>query len=73
MIICTTNAIEKLYSKIRKAVPGLRVLLSDKAAGKLNDRVLQNVEAKWNQPPINWHQAEVQIVINFQDTFRVTD
>jgi len=73
MIICTINAIEKLYSKIRKAVPGLRVLSSDKAAGKLIYRVMQKVEAKWIRPPINWHQAEFQIAINFQDKIRVTD
>ncbi len=73
MIICNTNAIEKLYSKIRKSVPGLRVLPSDKAAAKLIYRVLQKVKAKWIRPPLNWHSAEFQIAINFQDRFRVTD
>ncbi len=72
-IIYTTNAIESLHSQVRKAVHKRGHFPSDKAATKLIYLALRNVEAKWKNPPIYWHQAKPQFAIHFEDRFVVTD
>jgi transposase-like protein len=72
-IIYTTNAIESLHSQVRKAVHKRGHFPSDKAATKLIYLALRNVEAKWKNPPIPWHQAKAQFAIHFEDRFVVTD
>lgn len=46
---------------------------SDKAACKLIYLVLQQVEARWTQPPIAWQQAKAQFAIHFEQRFVVSD
>jgi transposase-like protein len=72
-IIYTTNAIESLHSQVRKAIHKRGHFPSDKAASKLIYLALKNIEAKWKNPPISWHQAKAQFAIHFGDRFVVTD
>lgn len=68
-IIYTTNAIEGLHSRVRKAVRVRGHFPSDEAALKLIWLVLRNVAAKWKSPPVIWHQVKAQFVIQFGDRF----
>jgi putative transposase len=72
-IIYTTNAIEGLHSRVRKAVQLRGHFPSDEAATKLIWLVLRNVAAKWKMPPIVWQQVKVQFAIQFGDRFIVTN
>lgn len=71
-IIYTTNQIESLHSRVRKAVQ-LRHFPSDEAATKLIWLVLRNVASKWVRPPRFWNNVQAQFAIHFGDRFRVTD
>jgi putative transposase len=72
-IIYTTNAIESLNSQVRKAVRNRGHFPNDRAAAKLIYLALRNIEAKWKNPPIAWHQAKAQFAIHFEDRFVVID
>jgi transposase-like protein len=41
---------------------------SDKAASKLIYLALRNIEARWKNPPIPWHQAKAQFAIHSRPT-----
>ena len=34
---------------------------------------LRNIEAKWKNPMIAWHQAKAQFAIQFEERFTLTD
>lgn len=72
-IIYTTNAIESLHSQVRKAVRNRGHFPSDRAASKLIYLALRNIEAKWKNPMIAWHQAKAQFAIQFEERFTLTD
>ncbi len=72
-IIYTTNAIEALHSRVRKAVQVRGHFPSDEAATKLIWLVLRNVASKWVRPPRFWNEVRAQFAIHFGDRFRVTD
>jgi putative transposase len=72
-IIYTTNAIEALHSRVRKAVQVRGHFPSDEAATKLIWLVLRNVAAKWIRPPRFWNEVRAQFAIHFGDRFRVTN
>jgi putative transposase len=72
-IIYTTNQIESLHSRVRKAVQVRGHFPSDEAATKLIWLVLRNVAAKWIRPPRFWNDVRSQFAIHFGDRFRVTD
>ena len=72
-IIYTTNQIESLHSRVRKAVQVRGHFPSDEAATKLIWLVLRNVAAKWIRPPRFWIDVRAQLAIHFGDRFRVTD
>jgi len=72
-LIYTTNAIESLHSRVRKAVQVRGHFPSDEAAMKLIWLVLRNVAAKWQRPPIIWSAVKAQFAIQFGDRFIVTD
>jgi putative transposase len=72
-IIYTTNAIEGLHSRVRKAVQVRGHFPSDEAAMKLIWLVLRNVAAQWKMPPVFWHQVKAQFAIEFGDRFIVTN
>ena len=46
---------------------------NDRAAAKLIYLALRNVEAKWKNPPIYWHQAKPQFAIHFEERFVIVE
>ena len=72
-IIYTTNAIEGLHSRVRKAVQVRGHFPSDEAALKLIWLVLRNVAARWKSAPIYWHHVKTQLAIHFGERFLVTN
>lgn len=72
-IIYTTNAIEALHSRVRKAVQLRGHFPSDEAATKLIWLVLRNVASKWGRPPMFWPSICAQFAIHFGNRFCATD
>ena len=71
-IIYTTNAIEALNSKLRRAVRARGHFPSDEAATKLLYLVLNRAAADWKRPPREWVEARTQFAITFGERFRVS-
>ena len=72
-IIYTTNAIESLNAQVRKAVRVRGHFPSEEAPAKLIWLVLRNVQARWENPPITWQAAKVQLAIEFEERFLLSD
>ena len=72
-IIYATNAIERLNSSVRKAVPHRGHFPNDAAATTLIDLALRQVEDKWAGTPIAWHDAKRQFAIKFGERFTMGD
>ena len=68
-MIYTTNAIEALNSKLRRAVRTRGHFPSDDAAGKLLYLVLNHIQADWNKPPREWFQAKTQFAVLYGERF----
>ena len=68
-IIYTTNAIEALNAKLRRAVKIRGHFPTDEAATKLIYLVLRNATAEWKMPPREWTEAKSQFAIVFEDRF----
>lgn len=68
-IIYTTNAIEALNAKLRRAVRTRGHFPSDEAATKLLYLVLRQVAVEWKMPPREWSQAKTQFAIMFDERF----
>jgi putative transposase len=68
-IIYTTNAIESLHSRLRKAVRVRGHFPSDEAASKLLFLVLREVSLGWKMAPREWNAARTQFAIMFGDRF----
>jgi putative transposase len=68
-IIYTTNAIEALNSKLRRAVKIRGHFPNDDAAMKLIFLVLRDVSAQWKMQPREWTEAKTQFAIQFQERF----
>jgi putative transposase len=64
-ILYTTNAIEALNSKLRRAVRARGHFPSDKAATKLLFLVLNRSEKEWIMPPREWAMAKSQFAVLF--------
>ena len=69
-IIYTTNAIEALNSKLRRAVRARGHFPNDEAALKLLFLVLNRSEKEWKMPPREWAMAKSQFAILFADRFQ---
>ncbi|HBF30889.1 IS256 family transposase [Rhizobium sp.] len=69
-IIYTTNAIEALNSKLRRAVRARGHFPTDEAATKLLYLVLNRSEKEWKMPPREWAMAKSQFAILFADRFQ---
>lgn len=69
-MIHTTNAIEALNSKIRRAVRTRGHFPGDDAAMKLLYLVLNHAAEEWKRPPREWFEAKTQFAIIFGDRFR---
>ena len=68
-IIYTTNAIEALNAKLRRAVRTRGHFPTDEAALKLLYLVLNLAEKEWKMPPREWAMAKAQLAILFEDRF----
>jgi transposase-like protein len=68
-IACTTNAIEALNSKLRRAVRARGHFPSDEAATKLLYLILSRSEKEWKMPPRGWSMAETQFAVIFGERF----
>ena len=68
-IIYTTNAIEALNSKLRRAVRTRGHFPSDDAAAKLLYLVLNHAANDWKRPPREWFEARTQFAVIFGDRF----
>lgn len=68
-IIYTTNAIEALNAKLRRAVRARGHFPTDDAATKLLFLVLRDTVREWKMPPREWFEAKTQFAIMFDDRF----
>jgi len=68
-ILYTTNAIEALNSKLRRAVRARGHFPSDEAALKLLFLVLNRAEKEWTMPAREWCMAKAQFAILFGERF----
>ena len=68
-IVYTTNAIEALNAKLRRAVKIRGHFPTNEAATKLIYLVLRQVAGEWKMPPREWSQAKTQFAIMFEDRF----
>ena len=68
-IMYTTNAIESLNAKLRRAVRTRGHFPSDEAATKLLYLVLNNATAEWKRPPREWTEAKTQFAVIFGERF----
>ena len=70
-IIYTTNAIEALNSKLRRAVRTRGHFPGDEAAMKLLYLVLNHAAEEWKRPPREWFEAKTQFAVIFGERFAV--
>ncbi|MGH6951477.1 MAG: IS256 family transposase [Vitreimonas sp.] len=70
-LIYTTNAIESLNAKLRRAVRARGHFPHDDAAMKLLYLVLNLAEKDWRMPPREWTMAKAQLAILFNDRFKL--
>ena len=68
-ILYTTNAIEALNSKLRRAVRARGHFPHDEAALKLLFLVLNRSEKEWKMPPREWAAAKAQMAVMFGERF----
>ena len=68
-LLYTTNAIEALNSKLRRAVRARGHFPTDEAALKLLFLVLNRTEKEWTMPPREWSLAKAQFAILFGERF----
>ena len=68
-LIYTTNAIEALNSKIRRAVRTRGHFPSDEAASKLIYLTLNATSTEWKRTIREWHKVRSQLAIMFEDRF----
>jgi putative transposase len=68
-IIYTTNAIESLNAKLRRAVRARGHFPTDDSAMKLLYLVLNLAAREWKMPPRDWMMAKAQFAILFEGRF----
>jgi putative transposase len=71
-IIYTTNAIEALNAKLRRAVRARGHFPTDDAVLKLLFLVLNLAAKEWKMPTREWTAAKAQFAILFEDRFVTT-
>ena len=69
-IIYTTNSIEALNAKLRRAVHARGHFPNDDAAAKLLFLVLNRAEKEWTMPPTEWAMAKAQFAVIFGEGFK---
>jgi putative transposase len=70
-IIYTTNAIESLNAKLRRAVRARGHFPTDDSAMKLLFLVLNLAAKEWKMPPREWMMAKAQFAILFEGRFKI--
>ncbi len=68
-LLYTTNAIEALNAKLRRAVRARGHFPTDEAALKLLFLVLNRAEKQWIMPPREWAMAKAQFAVLFGERF----
>jgi putative transposase len=68
-LLYTTNAIEALNSKLRRAIRARGHFPTDEAAVKLLFLVLNRSEKEWTMPAREWSLAKAQFAILFGERF----
>jgi putative transposase len=68
-IVYTTNAIEALNAKLRRAVRSRGHFPTDEAATKLIFLILNRSEKEWRMPPREWSMARSQFAVLFGERF----
>ena len=68
-IVFTTDAIEALNAKLRRAVRVRGHFPRDEAATKLLFLVLNRAEKAWKMPPCEWAMARAQFPVLFGERF----
>ena len=68
-LVYTTNAIEALNSKLRRAVRARGHFPTDEAAMKLLFLVLNRSEKEWTMPAREWSMAKAQFAVMFGERF----
>jgi putative transposase len=68
-LLYTTNAIEALNAKLRRAVRARGHFPTDEAALKLLFLVLNRAEKEWTMPPREWAMAKAQFAVLFGERF----
>jgi putative transposase len=68
-LLYTTNAIEALNSKLRRAIRARGHFPTDEAALKLLFLVLNRAEKEWRMPPREWALAKAQFAVLFGERF----
>jgi hypothetical protein len=68
-LIYTTNAIEALNSKLRRAIRARGHFPTDEAAMKLLFLVLNRSEKEWTMPACEWCMAKAQFAVMFGERF----
>ena len=68
-IVYTTNSIEALNSKLRRAVRARGHFPNDEAATKLLYLILNRSEKEWKMPPREWTMAKAQFAVLFGERF----
>jgi putative transposase len=71
-IIYTTDAIEALHAKLRRAVRARGRFPTDEAVLKLLFLVLNLAAKEWRMPAREWTAAKAQFAILFEDRFAIT-
>jgi putative transposase len=71
-IIYTTNSIEALHAKLRRAVRARGHFPTDEAVLKLLFLVLRLISKEWKMPQREWTAAKAQFAILFEDRFAIT-
>jgi putative transposase len=71
-IIYTTNSIEALNAKLRRAIRARGHFPTDEAALKLLFLVLNRTAKEWRMPAREWTAAKAQFAILFEDRFVTT-
>ncbi len=68
-LLYTTNSIEALNSRLRRAVRARGHFPTDEAALKLLFLVLNRAEKEWTMPPREWSMAKAQFAVLFGERF----
>jgi len=68
-IVYTTNSIEALNAKLRRAVRARGHFPTDEAATKLLYLILNRSEKEWKMPPREWAMAKAQFAVLFGERF----